>query len=152
MIITMVPVEGLPMVWSKVAFMLDKALATSGKRRASIVELYELCLSGRSNLWIVADDDKEIIAACTTSVIDYPSYKALSVQYLGGTRMKEWLSDSMELMKRFAIDIGCETMEGYGRDAWLRVFNQLTEFKWRRVYTTFEVDLTEEVPEAMAAE
>ena len=145
MIITMVPREALPSVWPKVAGMLDKAIKTTKKRRVTNLQLYEACLEGQSDLWIVADPDtKDVIAAFTTHILQYPAYRALSVQYLGGTRMKEWFGQSHEILKSFAKDAGCETIEGYGREAWLRVLNNQTRSKWRKVYTMFEVDLTED--------
>ena len=44
-------------------------------------------------LWIVVDHDKDddIIAAITTKLIEYPQGRSMAMDWIGGTRMKEWL-------------------------------------------------------------
>lgn len=106
--------------------------------RASVPDLFEACLKGEQVLWVVADEDKEILTGFVTQLLVYPQYRALAVQFLGGKRMKEWLDPAIETINRYAGDLGCETIEGYGREAWIR---WLRPRGFRKAYAVFEKEV-----------
>jgi len=145
---SIVPLKGVPEIWPKVAPMLQKSTTVTNLVRVDIADLLEQCITGQSTLWIVFSEDKEIVSAFTSQIIEYPQYKALSIQYLGGAKMNEWLSSAMSVTKSFAMASGCATMEGYGREGWGRA---LRKFGWGKAYTAFEVDLSDQAM-AQAAE
>ena len=108
--------------------------------RVDVVDLYELCLKGMQNLWIIFDEenDNEMLTAFTTQLIEYPRYNAMAVHYMGGKDMNRWFDLGLEVLEKWALDCGCETIEGYGRDAWLR-FSKGRGF--RKAYVAFEKEI-----------
>ncbi len=137
--ITVIPPEHVPSVWKQASEYLEKATKTI-RLRADIVDLYEGCLTGAYNLWIVYDDeaDDEMVTAFTSQIIQYPRDNALSIQYLGGKKMREWFDLVLEVLERFAKDCECETIEGYGREAWVR-FTKSKGF--HKAYAAFEKEV-----------
>ena len=45
-----------------------------------------------------------MIAAITTRIIEYPSKKAMAMDWIGGKRMMEWLPIAMDRLTEFAKD------------------------------------------------
>lgn len=113
-----VPKEHVHAVWSAAAPMLDRALATV----PGTMTLDDLLLGLQTDeymLWVVFID-KTLVAAFTTRIVEYPRRRALSIDWVGGSRMREWFSPVMEVIRRHARYNGCRHVEGYGRDAWFR--------------------------------
>jgi hypothetical protein len=91
MIFTQVPQDYILREWPRVHPMLKKATdITNG--RADVWEIFDALISGEAQLWIVFDD-KTPIAAITTKVKQYNGFKALFIDFVGGSRMNEWLKD-----------------------------------------------------------
>jgi hypothetical protein len=55
-------------------------------------------------------------------------------------------------MKRYAKALGCRTLEGYGRDAWIRAIKKGTGEDWKKAYAVIELDLEGETEASVAAE
>lgn len=142
MITSAIPPEHVPRVWAKCAPHLEKATGTV-RLRADVLDLYENCLNGVQTLWIVfdPDNDNEIVTAFTTQILTYPQYNALAVQFLGGSKMKDWLDDALGVLGNFARDSNCKTIEGYGRRAWLR---WLEPRGFEQAYITFEKEVPDD--------
>jgi hypothetical protein len=79
---------------------------------------------GTYALWVVLDEDNNIVAAFTTRLIVYPQRRALALDWVGGTRIKEWGDQMIEVASRYASELGCEHLEGYGRKGWGRFFEK----------------------------
>ena len=151
MIVTLVPVEALPKVWAEVAPLIAKAVKPSETFSTSILDIYDWCLKGKYNLWIVADEEtKKIKAAWVTTIFTHPGYRALSVQYVGGGGMKDWIEKMHDILKRFAIDCDCAAIEVCGREGWVRSLKRNTNEKWSRSGVLLRLELDEAV--ALAAE
>ena len=106
MMITAVPREALGIVWGDVAKVLIKSVETS-KGKFHIDDVYKDVESGMYGLWLIIDDEKEgmnVIAAITTRIIQYPSRKALAMDWLGGSRMGEWLPMAQKTLEGYAKD------------------------------------------------
>lgn len=85
------------------------------------VDLRDACIETRMQLWVVVDDEtREIIAAVVTRISVYPRRKSLSVPFVGGRRMREWLPLLTETLEGFARENGCTFMEGGARNGWVR--------------------------------
>tara|TARA_R100001015_G_C4625144_1_gene183554 strand:- start:432 stop:860 length:429 start_codon:yes stop_codon:yes gene_type:complete len=139
MICTAVPREAVNIVWPDVSDMLNKAIQTS-KGKYHIDDIYEDLTKGLYNLWLVIDNesDEKVIAAITTRLIEYPSRKAMAMDWVGGRRMNEWLPVVMEKLSNFAKDCGCDHLEGYGRKAWMKV---LKKYKWEPEYIAYRMEI-----------
>ena len=99
----------------------------------------------------MADEEtKEIKAAWVTTIFTHPGYRALSVQYVGGGDMKDWIEKMHDTLKRFAVDCGCTAIEVCGREGWIRSLQKQTKEKWGRSGVLLRLELDEAV--AVAAE
>ena len=91
-----------------------------------------MCIRDRLN-----DDDK-VIAAFTTRLIVYPQRKALALDWVGGTQMKEWENQLIDTMKRYANKLDCSHLEGYGRKGWGRA---LKKYGFYPEYIAYRMEL-----------
>jgi len=139
MIFTLVPHEYTLTVWPEVAEMLQKAAKTTGGRFDKMNILDEL-MARTIELWIIYEDNTPV-AAITTRVVWYKEFKALSIDWVGGTQMKDWLDEVMSTLKKYAQDNGCTRLEGRGRAGWKRV---LSRYGWKPDYVSYELELGDE--------
>lgn len=136
MIFTAVPTEGVEIVWKDVKPLLDKAVNTS-KGKFSIEDIYEYLLNGYYSLWIVMEN-KKVIAAITTRIVEYPASKGMAMDWIGGENINKWLPVAQKQISEFAKECGCSHLEGFGRKAWQRV---LKKFNWEPEYIAYRMEL-----------
>lgn len=117
--IALVPLENVADVWDRVEPLLAKAMKIANDRYRTI-DLLDQILRGEQFLWIAFDEEKEIKAAITTRLIDYPGKRVLSLQFCGGDDMEQWLSEFHDTLEKFARAEHCEAMELVGRKGWVR--------------------------------
>ena len=118
MMFSAVPKQVIDIVWDDVVKVLKPAVDTA-KGKLGIKDIKEYLYNGAYELWVVMDGTK-IVAAITTRIIDYPERRALAMDFIGGTRMKEWLP------------------EGYGRKAWGR---WLGKYGWEPDYIAYRMEI-----------
>jgi hypothetical protein len=82
-----------------------------------------------------------VIAALTTRVMQYPSRKALAIDWVGGSKIKEWMGDCHSMLVDFAKKSECSHLEGYGVRAWGRL---LSDRGWKQAYITYRMELQDE--------
>lgn len=131
-----VPLEFVPQVWDDVAKVLEKSVHTS-KGKFFIHDIFESVMEGEYLLWVATIDD-EIVAAVTTRVIVYPNRRALALDWVGGTKMTHWLPLVQEAAEKYAIQVGCDHIEGYGRKAWGRC---LEKYGWEPEYIAYKMEI-----------
>ena len=108
----------LPQVWQHVAPLLNKAVRLSPEL-IRINDVYDAALQGVYLFWVALDEDKgEFVGVISTRIIDYPRRKALAMDFIGGSRMKEWLGMAQKAIEEHARRNDCSHLEGYGRRAW----------------------------------
>ena len=93
---------------------------------------------GMYALWVVMNEDDKIIAAFTTRLIQYPRRRALALDWVGGTQMKEWEDQLIDTMKRYGNELGCSHLEGYGRKGWGRA---LKKYGFYPEYIAYRMEL-----------
>jgi len=131
----------LPKVWQHVAPLLNKAVRLSPEL-IRIKDVYDAALAGVYVCWVAVDEDSgEFVGVITTRIIDYPQRKALAMDFIGGSRIKEWLGMAQEAIEEHAKRNDCSHLEGYGRRAWLKY---LQPQGWEQSYITFKKELTNE--------
>ena len=108
------PEKAIGHVWKDVEGILKRAVDTV-KDKTSVIDILNGVFDGTYVLWVVLNDDDKIVAAFTTRLIIYPQRKALALDWVGGTQMKEWEDQLIETMKRYANELDCSHLEGYGR-------------------------------------
>jgi len=132
-----VPSEAVRHVWKDVEKVLKKSVATA-QGKSETIDVLAGILTGIYVLWVVMDDDDSIVAAFTTRLLVYPQRKALALDFVGGTRMREWNDQLIDTMRKYANELGCSHLEGYGRKAWGR---SLKKYGFYPEYIAYRMEL-----------
>ena len=117
------PQKAVGSVWKDVDEILKRAVETVNDK-SNVIDILDGIFDGTYVLWVVLDDDNKVVAAFTTRLIVYPQRKALALDWVGGTQMKEWEDQLIDTMKRYANELGCSHLEGYGRKGWGRALKK----------------------------
>jgi hypothetical protein len=136
MMITAVPMEGVDIVWDDVTKVLKKSVATSAGK-FEIEDLKKDVKEGVLVLWLIMDG-REVVAALTSRVMEYPGRRAMALDWVGGTQMKKWLPLALNTLQKYATDCECKHLEGYGRKAWGRI---LQKYGWQPEYIAYRMEL-----------
>lgn len=88
------------------------------------------CLDGTMQMW-ASVNDKEIESVCVTQFLNFPRARVVSMPFVGGQNIKNWLKFSEDIIK-WAKERGATQIEGYDcrNGAWLRVTD------WQEKYIT----------------
>tara|TARA_R110000787_G_scaffold55180_2_gene127573 strand:- start:1404 stop:1802 length:399 start_codon:yes stop_codon:yes gene_type:complete len=132
-----VPSKAVRHVWKDVEKILKKSVATA-KDKSNTIDVLAGILNGVYVLWVVMDEEDSIIAAFTTRLLVYPQRKALALDFVGGTRMKEWNDQLIDTMRKYANELECSHLEGYGRKAWGR---SLQKYGFYPEYIAYRMEL-----------
>ena len=138
LVCTPVPKRFLNAVWPDVVRVLEKAVATSSGKY-NMEDIYDGILDDDYVLWVILDHD-EIVAALTTRIAGYPGKRGMAVDWLGGSRMSEWLPSVQRVMTKYARDNKCTHLEAYGRKAWGR---WLAKYGWEPEYIAYGMELSD---------
>lgn len=133
-----IPTAVLDIVWPDVERLLGKSLTTA-RGKFSMADVRKEIEAGHLVLWFVMDGAHPV-AAVTTRIIAYPQRRAMALDWVGGTKMTEWLPLVLDTIKRYAVDNGCRHLEGYGRKAWGRV---LQRYGWEPEYIAYRMELSD---------
>lgn len=131
------PTEAVGHVWKDVERVLEKSVATV-KDKSNMIDILRGVFDGTYVLWVVMNEEDNIIAAFTTRLIVYPQRKALALDWVGGTQMKEWEDQLIDTMKRYADEFECSHLEGYGRKGWGR---SLKKYGFYQEYIAYRMEL-----------
>jgi hypothetical protein len=131
-----VPREHLAVLWPVVEPMLAKAVDTAAGKM-STTDVISAAYQGTYLIWVILIDE-DIVASVTTRIIDYPQRRAMALDWVGGTKMRQWFTPAMRVIKEHAVRNGCAHMEGYGREAWMR---WIGKEGWRPDYVAFKMEL-----------
>ena len=135
--VSLVPQEAIGSVWKDVDEILKRAVDTV-KDKSEVIDILTGVYEGMYALWVVMNEDDKIIAAFTTRLIQYPRRRALALDWVGGTQMKEWEDQLIETMKRYANELDCSHLEGYGRKGWGRA---LKKYGFYPEYIAYRMEL-----------
>ena len=134
--VSMVPTQFLDTCWGRVERYLEKAAEyTYGRYTAA--DIYEAIKDGDNVLWIAFDKDN-IKGAVVTNMLTYPKKKVLCMQFCGGDDLKLWKEPMLDILKRFAKDVGCEGIESTGRPGWAKIFQN---DGYKATWVTYELPL-----------
>lgn len=131
------PKEAVGSVWKDVDEILKRAVDTV-KDKSEVIDILTGVYEDMYALWVVMNDDDKVIAAFTTRLIQYPRRRALALDWVGGTQMKEWEDQLIDTMKRYGNELGCSHLEGYGRKGWGRA---LKKYGFYPEYIAYRMEL-----------
>ena len=115
---TPVAPENAPKVWPQVEPLIDRVIQGGDLKHTqrSYHVLLDI-LSGINALWVV-HDDKDIIAAIVTRIVNYHLCRRVYVSHIGGHDMVNWRAMVMEKLDDYARSIGAQALEGGERKGW----------------------------------
>ena len=135
--VSMVPPQYLDTCWDKIEEFAEKAAKfTYGRYTASNIR--DLIADGEHQLWVAFDEDNKIKGAVVTNICNYPQRKVLSMTYCGGENLVEWKDPMLDLLRRYAKDVGCDGIEAVARKGWAKVFK---DDGYKERWVTFELPL-----------
>ena len=133
---SLIPPQYIDSCWGRVEGFIEKA-AKYTYGRYTVSNIYDLVKDGEYQLW-VAIDGKDFKGAVVTNIITYPQRKLLGLQFCGGEELDTWKEPMLNLLKRFAKDVGCEGIESTGRPGWAKVFQN---DGYKATWVTYELPL-----------
>jgi len=139
MVFTPVPMRFLDFVWPTVEPLLKPATDISHEKY-SVGDIYKGILDGTYVLWVVVDQDDTVLAAVTSRIVQYPGpRKAMILDWVGGSRMSEWMPSSHRVMVEYARENGCTHLEASGRAAWGRY---MARYGWKPDHVAYKMELS----------
>lgn len=88
-------------------------------------------------LWLIYVEDK-LTAALTTSVVKHPRRTTLHIEFMGGTRMRQWMNEAIMMLSEVAKRAGLDGIEADGRIG----FDKYVDASpFREVYRHYEMEL-----------
>ena len=138
-----IPKDHIDSMWEHVEPIIKRAVGLTPDR-ISTEDLYEAAKKGSYLIWLVTEErDKVqfIQSVLTTRLADYPKSRALCIDFVAGTRMKEWLPIVMPVLEELGKTNKCSHIEGYGRRASTKY---LGEYDWKPRHIQFEKRLDNE--------
>lgn len=118
--VSYVPKEYIDGCWPQIEGYLEGA-AKYTYGRFTVQDIKDCIVEYDYHLWIAFEDDT-IFGAVVTEIVDYPQCRMLAMQFTGGKELKKWKDPMLALLRRWAKDNGCSTIESPGRPGWARVF------------------------------
>ena len=130
--------EDIPLYWDRLEPLLNKAVILDSDTYS--IESVKLAVEqGTYAVWIAYDNDDNILGAITTRVMVVPSGKrGISLDFIGGARITDWIDMGQEMIENYAKEIKCDFIQGYGRRAWERYGSKLG---YETLYTTYRKNL-----------
>ena len=134
--VSMIPSQYVDTCWEKIEPFAEKAAKYTYGRYSS-KNLYDMVKDGDHQLW-VAYEDKDFKGAVLTNIMEYPQRKVLCMGFCGGENIAEWKDPMLALLRRFAKDMGCDSIEAFGRLGWANIFKN---DGYQKQWITFELPI-----------
>lgn len=93
---------------------------------------------GGAVMWIVHVEDT-LVAAITTCVVKHPQRNTLKIEFMGGTRMKQWMGKAIKVLSDLAEKAGLGALEADGRKGFEKYVDASP---FREVYTHYVMELS----------
>jgi hypothetical protein len=128
-------------VWADIESYIEGAAKyTHGRYTAD--DIRQTFKEGGQQLWIAYDD--KIYGAVITEIMEYPQMRALVMHFTGGIQLPKWKNEMLSVLRSFAKDNNCQTIESFGRTGWKKVFSK-DGFKSKFMFYELSVEGTENV-------
>lgn len=116
--VTAVPIEHLADAWHRAVRWLKPAVDRSGGR-FDMKALFFAVKAQKSILWLVLRDaDGAVVAAMTTHIARYPLKDILTVDFIGGSDVDDWLASADEVLVRYVTAHQLAGLETVARHGW----------------------------------
>lgn len=118
-LIRKVPTEWLPSLWPDLKPWVTKAMKYHPFVDAD--DVLVLAMNGHLTVFVAIVDDR-LAGTFMVEVLRYPKRLVANIMVVGGRRgsMRHWLDPMLENVARWARAMGCEALQGTGREGWAR--------------------------------
>ena len=83
--VSTVPKEAVKHVWSDVEELLKKSVADTSRGKIDLIDILNGILTDVYVLWVVLDEEDNMVAAITTRIATYPRRKSMVLDFVGGS-------------------------------------------------------------------
>jgi hypothetical protein len=115
--VSLPPLDEIALCWPILSPILQRA--TDRIRGYEPIDLLQLILLGRMNLFVVRDRGR-IVAAAVTEVRVYPRCRVLEVPFIAGDGVWRWYRPLLAALEAHATLNECVDLVGYDRKGWSR--------------------------------
>ena len=131
--VALVEAEDIDMVWGEVSPLIKKALLHA-EGELIPEDIKKHLDTSDLRLW-VALENKDVLAAMVTEIIQYPRKKIVRVITLAGKDMNMWY-EFLPMVEGYAIRNGCSSLEAWSRKGMARKLKD-----WKHSYDIITKDL-----------
>ena len=111
--ITGINSKTIDMVWEDCVPFISKAEKFS-QAEMKAEDVYGKIKDQDMQLWVVFNEETEILAVITTELVNYPRKKVCRIVTLSGDFMDDWV-EYISVIEEWAIENNCEAMETFCR-------------------------------------
>lgn len=132
----------LERAWPHVEPHLIRAVNNSKGQEYQLSDIVDEILAENQILWAVyTRDTKEVIAAATTHMVEYPSgIKAVAFCMVGGDKAENWFGHLSDVVEAWGRMNGAHRIEGLGRRGWVRKWLKNEDYKELYMMFAKEID------------
>jgi hypothetical protein len=107
-------------------------------QNVSLSDVEEDIRAGGAVMWLVYLEDT-LVAAITTCVVKHPQRKNLKIEFMGGTKMRQWMNEAIALLANLAKDAGLSALEADGRKGFEKYVDNSP---FREIYSHYEMEIS----------
>jgi hypothetical protein len=133
-----IPSERIDEVWKDCEPYIEMGNDKS-RDEMSVMDIYAKLSQARMQLWIIFNDEREIISVLTTEIVEYPQKTMCRIVTLGGKDLDIWVEDWLDTIEAWALEKGCVAMETCCRKGFAK---KLERFGYENAYTVLIKELT----------
>lgn len=137
MYVSGIPSSEINNVWDKCKKFIEMGNNKS-KQEMNVEDIYDKLLLADMQLWLIFDEDANIISVLTTEIVLYPRMKTCRIVTLGGKDMDDWVDEFLEVLEEWATDNECVAMETACRKGFVK---KLKRFGYEHTYTILTKEL-----------
>ena len=126
-----IPNDRIDDVWDSVKGFIEMGNSKS-RQEMGIEDIYEKLINRDMQLWVLEDEQANILSVLTTEIVLYPKMKTCRIVTLGGKGMDNWAEEFLEVLEQWAIKNDCVAMETGCRKGFIK---KLEKFDYEHTYT-----------------
>jgi len=105
--------------WHLVKDLLKQAI-DHGVGESTLTDYLRRLLNFQAQLWVVTDDNYNVVSVTLTKFIDYSTHRTLHIVATSGNDFEGW-ADQYYVVEKFAKENNCKAVEQWGRPGWSKV-------------------------------
>jgi hypothetical protein len=105
--------------WWAIAPILCRATRQAGGSYEPVDVLRE-AFAGATGIWVIEDENDDIVAVATAGVRQFPRQKVLQISFVAGRGLESWWQTYVAEMDKVARAAGATKIYAYGRRGWVR--------------------------------